>query len=61
MRVNVNNKPFDFDSDEPVVGEQFSKPIWPIVLEYAIVVDLILFGVWLCKWWYDGGFVVLLF
>lgn len=59
-RVRMNG--FDFDSHEPVQGvvrdekrdEMISKLVTSTI-EYVIAIDVVMFGVWVCKWWAAGG------
>lgn len=57
-KVNIRSK-FDFDSDVPVPAEIHkpdSESIYDVI-DLALTSDVILAGVWLGKWWYDGGWV----
>lgn len=60
-------KKFDFDSFEPVQGnvvdEQREKEIrdfehW--IIDKALAIGVVAAGACLCKWWYYGGFRVVM-
>lgn len=53
-RVKINGKPFDFDSAEIYAGERVKSE--RLFNKNAIAIIIVIAGVLLCLWWFNGGY-----